>query len=153
MLSFSNIQTVRRHFNLVFVIFMLEKCPDDGLQNEAIYHIFLSKFSLILKGLISLSCTDVGCYWNSTSKKDIGPSRIKDMKLQAYKLGRPTSSHSLNGTLEQDFDARPLPMRNISEEDKQIFLVSVRKSLPDAVFNITYSPPSGEDVPPPTLKE
>ena len=103
-------------------------------------------------GLTNPSCTDVACYWNSSSKKDIGPTRIKDMNLQAHKLERPTSSRSLNGSSKQEFDARPLAMRNISKEDKQVFLTSVRRTLPDAVLNITYSPPSEEDVPP-TLPE
>ena len=75
------------------------------------------------QGLTNPSCTDVACYWNSSSKKDIGPSRIKDMNVQAHKLGRPPSSHSLNGTLKQEFDARPLPMRNISEGDKNTFSI------------------------------
>ena len=100
-----------------------------------------------LQGLTNPSCTDVACYWKSSSKKNIGPSRIKDMNLQAHKLGRPTSSHSLNCTLKQEFDVRPLPMRNMSEEGKQIFLPSVCESLPDSVLNITYSPLSEEDVP------
>ena len=104
------------------------------------------------KSLTNLSCTDVACYWNSSSKKDIGPTRIKDMKLQARELERPTSSRSLNGSSKQEFDARPLAMRNISKEEKQVFLTSVRRTLPDAVLNITYSPPSEEDVPP-TLPE
>ena len=103
-------------------------------------------------GLTNPSCTEVACYWNSSSKNDIGPARIKDMSLQAHKQERPTSSYSLNDTSKQEFDARPLAMRDISEAEKKVCLTSVRKKLPGAVLNITYSPPSEEDVPP-TLKE
>ena len=103
-------------------------------------------------GLTNPSCTEVACYWNSASKNDIEPARIKDMSLQAHKRERPTSSSSLNSAFKHKFDARPLAMRDISEQEKQVFLASVRKTLPNAVLNITYSPPSEEDVPP-SLKE
>ena len=71
------------------------------------------------------------------------------MSLQAHKRERPTSSYSLNSAFKHKFDAKPLAMRDISEQEKQVFLASVRKTLPNAVLNITYSPPSEEDAPPP----
>ena len=104
------------------------------------------------QGLTNPSCTEMACYWNSSSKKEVEPKRVKDMNFQAYKLNKSTTQFSLNNISKQEFDARPLSMRDISDEEKHSFLASVRTALPDAVLNITYAPPKEEDVPP-TLQE
>eukprot|EP00794_Sanderia_malayensis_P001117 gene1117-468_t len=90
----------------------------------------------------------VACYWNSSSKKEVEPQRVKDMNFQAHKLNKSAPQFSLNSMSKQEFDPRPWGMRDVSDEKKQSFLTSVRTALPSAVLNISYAPPTEEDVPP-----
>eukprot|EP00794_Sanderia_malayensis_P016402 gene16402-18039_t len=92
--------------------------------------------------------SEVACYWNSSSKKEVEPQRVKDMNIQAHKLNKSAPQFSLNSMSKQEFDPRPLGMRDVSDEKKQSFLTSVPTALPSAVLNISYAPPTEEDVPP-----
>mgnify|MGYP001794453532 CR=1 FL=1 len=74
------------------------------------------------------------------------------MDIQAHKRQNPNPKFSLNDCTRQDFDPRPASHRDITEKEKQAFLCSVRQHIPEAVTNISFSPPVEEDVPP-TLQE
>jgi len=104
------------------------------------------------KGYSNPSCTEVACYWNETSRKDVKPQKVKEMNFKIHKLKLSSASFPLNNSIKQDFDPRPLAMRVLSDEGKESFLNAVRRTLPAAVINIGYSPPAEEDVPP-TLEE
>jgi len=92
-------------------------------------------------GLTNPSCAEVACYWSLTSKNNIEPARVKDINLQAHK-----KEGQLRVALSMVHLSKSL-MRDVSEQEEHFFLASVRKTLPNAVLNITYSPPSEEDAP------
>lgn len=114
--------------------------------NHIIAVIYKVKFAN-QKGYTDPACTDQPCVWNKSSR-DIQSRKIKNMDIQAHKRQNPPPKFSVNNCMWQDFDPRPASHHDISEGDKWAFLSSVHQHVPEAVLNISFSPPVEEDVPP-----
>ena len=74
--------------------------------------------------------------------------KVKDMDILQHNLGKSKQKSFLTYPEKLKFDPRPTTEREISESWKQSFLSGVRTTLPKATFNISFSLPQCEDIPP-----
>lgn len=98
------------------------------------------------KGLTDPACTEIACAWNSSAKRP-EPFKIKDMTFIKHVADKP-STISRNSEIKHSFDPRPEPDREISADDRTLFLDEVKRVLPNAVLNISHAPSPSDDIPP-----
>nr|XP_047128367.1 uncharacterized protein LOC124809022 [Hydra vulgaris] len=97
------------------------------------------------KDITNPICTDNICSWNAPSK-EIQPSMVKDMNFVKHKSGK-LQKNLLIYKEKNDFDPRPVEMREITEVEKKQFLLNIKEVLPNAALNIMFTPPPDNDVP------
>jgi hypothetical protein len=107
------------------------------------------------KQYVSPACTSVPQGWNKGTRKEVNPSKVKDLTFRKDKKTKKVSKKNPghDQTLRKEFDPRKPEDRNITDERVSLLLNSIVDTVPSACVLLSVDYGGGSGLPLPLTKK
>ena len=107
------------------------------------------------KQYVSPACTNVPQGWNKGTRKEVNPSKVKDLTFRKDKKTKKVSKKNPghDQTLRKEFDPRKPEDRNITDEKVSLLLNSIVDTVPSACVLLSVDYGGGSGLPLPLTKK